>query len=136
MAATFALHIRSADRDFYEGPCAALSLRVSDGELGLLANHSPFVAAVLPGPLSYRTAEGETVRVAAGGGIVRFVNNDALVLLDSVETPEEIDVGRARTAAEAAESALKAAKSPQERRKARADLDRAKNRLRVAETTE
>ena len=38
--------------------------------------------------------------------------------------------------AEAAEAALKAARSPQERRKARADLDRAKNRLRVAETTE
>ena len=136
MAATFDLHIRSADRDFYEGPCAALSLRVSDGELGLLANHSPIVAAVLPGALSYRTAEGETVRVAAGGGIVRFVNNDALVLLDSVETPEEIDVSRARAAAEAAEEALKAASSPQERRKARADLDRAKNRLHVAETTE
>ena len=64
------------------------------------------------------------------------MNNDALVLLDSVETPEEIDVSRARAAAEAAEAALKAAGSPQERRKARADLDRAKNRLRVAETTE
>ena len=136
MAATFTLHIRSADRDFYEGPCAALSLRVSDGELGLLANHSPIAAAVLPGPLSYRTPEGETVRVAAGGGIVRFVNNDALVLLDSVETPEEIDVARARAAAEAAEAALRAANSPQERSRARADLARAKNRLRVAEAIE
>ncbi|MBR3561207.1 MAG: ATP synthase F1 subunit epsilon [Oscillospiraceae bacterium] len=136
MPITFDLHIRSADRDFFEGRCAALSLRVTDGELGLLANHSPLVAAVVPGALSFRTAEGETVRVAAGGGIVRFVNNDALVLLDSVETPEEIDVHRARAAAEAAEAALKAASTPEQRSKARADLDRARNRLKITETGE
>lgn len=136
MAASFTLHIRSADCDFYEGECLALSLRLSDGELGLMANHSPMVAAVVPGLLSYRTPEGETVRVAAGSGIVRFVHNDALVLLDSVETPGEINVERARAALENARSALRASKTHQERLNAQSDLDRAKNRLKVAGVNE
>lgn len=133
MAATFNLHIRSADRDFYEGECTALSLRLSDGELGFLANHSPMVAAIVPGLLTYRTPEGETVVAAAGSGIVRFADNDALVLLDSIERPEEIDVARARTAVETAEAAIKGSKTRQERLKARSDLERAKNRLRAAD---
>lgn len=130
---TFTLHIRSADRDFYEGDCAALSLRLSDGELGLLANHAPMVAAVVPGLLVYRTPTGETVTAAAGSGIVRFADNDALVLLDSIERPEEIDVNRARAAMETAEAAVRESRTKQERLKARSDLERAKNRLKAAE---
>ena len=133
MSALFNLHIRSADRDFYEGECAQLSLRLSDGELGLLANHSPMVAAVTPGLLTYRTPEGESVTVVAGSGIVRFAGNDALVVLDSVERPEEIDVQRARAAEAMAQLAIKASRTPQERAKARGDMERAKNRLRAAE---
>ena len=133
MSALFNLHIRSADRDVYEGECAQLSLRLSDGELGLLANHSPMVAAVTPGLLTYRTPEGESVTVVAGSGIVRFADNDALVLLDSVERPEEIDVHRARAAEAMAQLAIKASRTPQERAKARGDMERAKNRLRAAE---
>lgn len=133
MAATFNLHIRSADRDFYEGECTALSLRLSDGELGFLANHSPMVAAIVPGLLTYRTPQGETVAAAAGSGIVRFADNDALVLLDSIERPEEIDVARARTAVETAEAAIRESKTRQERLKACSDLERAKNRLKAAD---
>ena len=44
MAATFNLHIRSTDRDFYEGECVSLTLTLSDGQLGLMANHSPMAS--------------------------------------------------------------------------------------------
>ena len=136
MAASFELHIRSADRDLYEGPCEALTLALPDGSLGLLANHSPLVAAVVPGKLTYRLPGGETVCAAAGGGIVRFSGNDALVLLDSVELPGEIDAARAQRAAEQARKALAQAQTPQQREQARSDLKRAENRLRAAQRNE
>ena len=132
MAASFNLHIRSADRDFYEGECVGLTLALPDGQLGLLANHSPMVAAVVPGLLTYRLADDTIVTVAAGSGIVRFEGNDALVLLDSVEKPEEIDVKRAEDAVERAKDALQTSKTKQEKLQAQSDLARAQNRLRAA----
>ncbi|MBQ9647242.1 MAG: ATP synthase F1 subunit epsilon [Oscillospiraceae bacterium] len=136
MATSFNLHIRSADRDFYEGECVGLTLALPDGQLGLLANHSPMVAAVVPGLLTYRPGDGTAVTVAAGSGVVRFENNDALVLLDSVERPEDIDVARAEAAVEHAREALRRSKTRQEKLQAQSDLARARNRLKAAERAE
>jgi len=134
MAASFNLHIRSADRDFYEGECTLLTLALSDGQLGLMANHSPMVAAIVPGRLTCRLPDGETIVAAAGSGMVRFERNDALVLLDSVERPEEIDAERARLAVEHARQALDKSRTRQERLQAQSDLARAQNRLKAALT--
>ena len=40
---TFQVHILAADRTFYEGPCESLTISTSDGELGILAHHSPML---------------------------------------------------------------------------------------------
>ena len=136
MAASFNLHVRSADRDFYEGECVGLTLALPDGQLGLLANHSPMVAAVVPGLLTYRLNDGTVVTAAAGSGIVRVENNDALVLLDSVERPEDIDVARASAAVEHEREALRAGTTKQEKLQAQSDLARARNRLKAAERVE
>ena len=132
MAAPFNLHVRSADRDFYEGECVGLTLRLPDGDFGFLANHSPMVAAVIPGMLNCRLPDGTTITAATGSGIVRFENNDALVLLDSVEYPYEIDAVRAQAAVEHAQKALKESKTRQEKLQAQSDLARAQNRLKAA----
>ena len=85
MAAAFHLHICSMTRDFYEGECVSLTLPLSDGELGLLANHSPVSAAVVPGALRYRLPDGSVVDASVGHGLARFAENDALVLLEHIE---------------------------------------------------
>ena len=136
MANTFSLHIRSADRDFYEGECAALTLALPDGQLGLMANHSPMVAAVVPGLLTCRLPDGSTITAAAGSGVVRFEHNDALVLLDSVERPNEIDAARALAAVERAQEALEKSRTKQEKLQAQSDLARAQNRLKAAKSGE
>lgn len=132
MATPFNLHIRSADRDFYEGECVGLTLRLPDGDFGFLANHSPMVAAVVPGMLTCRLEDGSVIAAATGSGVVRFENNDALVLLDSIEKPEEIDAERARIAVEHAKAALETSRTRQEKLQAQSDLARAQNRLKAA----
>ena len=42
----FQVHILAADRTFYEGPCASLTIATSDGELGILAHHSNMIAEI------------------------------------------------------------------------------------------
>ena len=127
----FQVHILAADRTFYDGPCVSLTVPTSDGELGILAHHSPIIAAVQPGTLRYQ-APGEDVKLAAvSPGMVKVENNEVLVLVDSAERPEEIDAARAQREADEAREALLQKKSRQEHQIAQATLARALNRLRV-----
>lgn len=77
--------------DFYEGACVSLTLPLPDGEIGLLANHSPLSAAVVPGALRCRLPDGSVMEATVGHGLARFAGNDALVLLERIEgkTSEE-----------------------------------------------
>lgn len=130
----FQAHILAADKNFYEGPCVCLTIPTSDGEQGILAHHSDMIAAVLPGKLRYRTPEGPMETAAVSGGMVKIEGNDVLVLVDSVERPEEIDAARARREADEAWEAMLQKKSRQEYQLAQATLARAMNRLRVKGT--
>ena len=122
---TFQVHILAADRTFYEGPCVSLTIPTSDGEQGILAHHSPMIAAVQTGTLRWQTPDGEVELAAVSPGMVKVENNEVLVLVDSAERPEEIDEARARR------EALLHQKSRQEHQVAQATLARALNRLRV-----
>ncbi len=133
MSATFDLHIRAADRDLYEGKCVSMKLPLGDGQLGLMANHAPMAAALVPGVLECKLPDGKTLVAVNGHGILRFEHNDALLLLDTAEYPGEIDPERARQSAENARAALAAGRTPREKRRAAEDLARAENRLRAAE---
>lgn len=127
----FSVHILAADRTFYDGPCVSLTVPTSDGELGILAHHSPMIAAVQPGTLRYQ-APGEEVRLAAvSPGMVKVEDNEVLVLVDSAERPEEIDAARAQREADEAMEAILQKKSIQEYQVAQGTLARALNRLRV-----
>ena len=128
---TFQVHILAADQTFYEGPCLSLTIPASDGELGILAHHSPMIAAVKPGTLRYQVP-GEEPRLAAiSPGIVKVEKDDVLVLVDSAERPEDIDVVRAQREADEAREALLQKRSRQEHQIAQATLARALNRMRV-----
>ena len=85
MAAAFHVHICSMTNDFYEGECVSLTLPLPDGALGLLANHSPVSAAIVPGALRCRLPDGSVIEAAVGHGLARFRENDALVLLESID---------------------------------------------------
>ena len=127
----FQVQILAADRTFYEGPCVSLTIPTSDGEQGILAHHSPMIAAVQPGTLRWQPLDGEVQLAAVSPGMVKVEKNEVLVLVDSAERPEEIDEARARREADEAREALLQKKSRQEHQVAQATLARALNRLRV-----
>ena len=128
---TFLVHILAADRTFYEGPCVSLTIPTSDGEQGILAHHSPMIAAVQTGTLRWQAPGGEVELAAVSPGMVKVEKNEVLVLVDSAERPEEIDEVRARREADQAREALLQQRSRQEHQVAQATLARALNRLRV-----
>lgn len=127
----FQVRILASDHTFYEGPCESLTLQTVDGEIGILAHHCSMITTVAPGELRCRVP-GQGVQIAAvSSGLVKVSRNGVLVLVDTAERPDEIDVNRARRAADLAREELAQKLSLQEHRAAQAQLNRALNRLRV-----
>lgn len=130
---TFRARILAADDSFFEGDCQFLIIPSLDGAIGILAHHSNMIAAVVPGELRFQPDGGELHMAAVSAGLVKVEDNEVLVLVDAAERPEDIDVNRAKRAADEAREALLQKKSLQEYKSAQANLARAISRLRVKE---
>ncbi|MCM1192227.1 MAG: ATP synthase F1 subunit epsilon [Butyrivibrio sp.] len=127
----FQISILAADSVLYEGACESLVVPTPQGMYGILAKHSNMISAVAPGRLSYRIPGGEEQYAAVSAGLVKVENNEVLVLVDTAERPEDIDVNRARRAADEAKEAILQKRSIREYRSAQANLAREINRLKV-----
>ena len=64
-------------------------------------------------------------------GLLKVEDGEVLILVDTIERPEEIDINRARRDADAAKEALLQKRSIQEYHTAQANLSRALNRLQL-----
>lgn len=128
---TFHASIFAENRAFYEGPCESLIVPTLQGQYGILAHHSNMICAVIPGSLMYRIPGQPMQMAAVSNGLVKVEDNEVLVLIDTVERPEEIDENRAKRAADEAREALLQKKSVEEYRLAQANLSRAIGRLKV-----
>lgn len=128
---TFKLSVLAAERIFYEGECVSLVIPISQGRYGIQAMHSNMIAAIVPGVLKVTMPDGSESVAAVSGGIVKVENNQVLLLVDTIERPEEIDENRARRAAEQAKEAILQKRSIQDYHAAQVKMARAINRLRV-----
>jgi len=109
----------------------AVVVPVVGGEMGILYNHAPMVAALRIGVLRYK--QGETFkRVAVSGGFMEVSNNRVTVLADTAEPGETIDVLRAQEARKRAERRLRERAANIDRARAEAALQRALARLKAA----
>jgi len=77
-----------------------------EGEFGVLPEHTQYLSIVNIGVLKYRKG-GEMHKVALSGGFAEVTPERVVVLAETAERAEEIDVERARRAKERAEEALK-----------------------------
>lgn len=103
MAGTFSLRIVSPEGNVLKEDVEFVVLPGGMGELGILPNHAPLIAGLDVGVIRY-TLQGTTKRAVVAGGFVEVVDNQAIVLADTAELGEEIDLKRA---VEAKERALK-----------------------------
>jgi len=133
MPATFSLQVVTPDHTVYSGEIVSLVAPGVEGYVGVLAHHAPMLVGLAPGLLELTAPTGERLVYAITGGFLQVAANKAIVLADAAETPEEIDVRRAREALERAQARLQQAQVDIDVDRARAALMRALNRLRVAE---
>ena len=133
---TFTLVVLAAEKPFYEGECTSLVIPTINGQYGVLANHHNMIVAIVPGTLKITDNNGEETLAAVSSGITKVEDNHVLILVDTIERPEEIDENRAKRSAEEAKEAILQKKSIQDYHAAQAKMARAINRLRVKKHNE
>ena len=128
---TFTLNVLAAEKPFYDGECVSLIVPTNDGQYGIMASHNNMIAAIVPGVLKFTKPDETVIVVAVSEGLVKVENNSVLILVDTIELPEEIDENRAKRAAEQAKEAILQKKSIQDYYSAQAKMARALGRLRA-----
>jgi len=131
----FKLEIVSPRRVVYSGDATSVSLPGTMGGFQVLHGHAPLLSSLNVGRMKLRTTEGTEVFYATSGGFVEVRDNMVTVVVESAERAEEIDVDRARRAADRAHERLKHRSGDINVARAEASLARAVNRLHVAERT-
>lgn len=80
-------------------------LRTVEGDMGILANHAPFVSELAVGEVKL-VGEGYEERYFVSGGFLEISREKTLILADEAINVKEIDVVIAKKEAEAAKAKL------------------------------
>src|ERR1700675_1426650 len=132
MADTFTLEVVTPTRLIVRETVREAQIPVRGGYIGVLPGHTPLLAEMGIGELSYHV--GDRVHsCTAVGGFVEALGDRVIVLADRAERAEEIDVPRAQAALDRAQKRLPTANDPTvDWKRAQEALERAQIRLQVA----
>jgi len=81
----FRCEIYSPEGSVFEGEATFVTATARDGELGVLYNHAPLVAALGEGSLRITGTDGTVRRYVARGGFVEVFKNVVTVLTERIE---------------------------------------------------
>ena len=123
---TFTVEVLTPEGEVFNGDVIQLSTRTVTGEIGVLANHVPILAALAPNLLRLKISESETKRFAQTHGTLQVFANHAQVLLEEAIPPEELDAPALEKEKEDAEARLNdSGLGDAARQDAKRDLERA-----------
>src|SRR5512141_3462716 len=106
MASTIRLELVTPERLLLSEDVDEVVLPGYEGEFGVLPGHTQYLAILSIGILWYRVGSAVT-RIALGGGFAEVTHDRIVVLADTAERSDEIDVARAQRARDRAEARLK-----------------------------
>lgn len=128
----FKLQVIAPDRVFLEEDAEMVELTTTEGEIGVLKDHIPLTAIVAPGILRVKK-DGQQKEAALHEGFLEILPDKVVILAESCEWPEEIDINRANEAKIRAERRLKGADAEINETRAELALRRSLVRLSLAE---
>lgn len=129
----FNLEIITPEKVAYKAEVVGITLPGTNGEFQVLFNHAPLVSTFEVGIIKILVDENKGIAFATSGGTVDIKDNNVLVLANTLERPDQIDIDRAKESAERARKRLASEKKAEiDASRAEASLTRALNRLKVA----
>ena len=127
------VEVLTPEGEVYSGEVRQLSTRTEVGEIGVLANHAPLLAALRPTELRLEVSDSETVRYAQAHGWLQVYGNRARLLVEEVIEPGDLDTGKLKDQLSDAEQRLsESEKGSADFARAKKDRDRAETFLALA----
>ena len=108
---TLHVDVVSAEESIFSGQARFVALPGEAGELGILPKHTPLITRIKPGAVRIETADGKEEFVFVAGGLLEVQPDHVTVLSDTAVRGQDLDEQKALAAKQAAEEALKNAKS-------------------------
>ena len=102
-----------------------------DGSFGIMNNHREGVFALTVGEIKVTVNEKDEY-FATGGGFVEIIDNSVMLLVESLEKSNEIDLDRASKSLERAKTRKTEKESGLNEARIEASLARALNRLKIS----
>jgi F-type H+-transporting ATPase subunit epsilon len=129
----FEVEILTPEGEVFSGEVSQVSTRTAGGEIGILANHAPLLAALKPAELRLYTGEAEPQRYAQAHGWLQVFGNHARLLIEEAIAPEDLDAGVLKEQLADAEQRFgEAEEGSGARKRAEKDRDRAEAFLAIA----
>lgn len=133
----FKLTVALPDEIAFEGTAEIVNITVSEGRVGIMKNHTPFVDMIKACEMTFKDEKGETHKMAVSGGWLFVWTEEVTVYVNSSEFDYEIDLETAIKEKEAAEKLLLEDNGSDVIQSAhvRASLDKALNRIKIGSET-
>ncbi|MBA2356530.1 MAG: F0F1 ATP synthase subunit epsilon [Luteitalea sp.] len=131
MASQLTLSIVTPEREIVRAQVDEVELPGAEGYFGVLPGHTPMLATLTVGRLTYRAGQESQV-LAIAFGFAEVLPDTVTVLAQMAERAEDIDLSRAETARQRAEARLAHPDSDLDYARARTALDKAILRVQVA----
>ena len=131
MAAEFRLSIITPEKTFYDDETSIVIVRTTEGDIGILANHTSLVASLPSGPVKIKNQDGTFKIAALSSGIIKVGGNKVSIIANAVEWADEIDIDWAKRSEAEARDKLQHLKDKHELDIAELKLQRALNRISV-----
>jgi F-type H+-transporting ATPase subunit epsilon len=129
----FEVEVLTPEGEVFSGEVSQVSTRTAVGEIGILANHAPLLAALRPAELRLHVSDSETRRYAQAHGWLQVFGNHARLLLEEAIAPEDLDAGALKEQLSDAEQRFSEAEDKSgEQTRAQKDRDRAEAFLAIA----
>lgn len=128
---TMQVEFCALDRAPVQVEATSVSLPGSLGILTVLPGHAPLLSSLEIGVVTTVYTNGERHYFAINGGVIRVLDDQVLILTETLEMDREIDIERARDAGARAEKRLHGTLAGTDKKRAKAALARASARIRA-----
>ena len=79
------------NKEIYDGKALSVVVTAQSGELGILPNHIPLMAAIKPGLIKVKLQDGSEHMAYVSGGFLEVQPHKVIILADEIERASHLD---------------------------------------------
>lgn|SRR5262245_10017623 len=134
MPKKFKTEIVTPEKIVFSEDIESLVIPAERGYLGVLAGHAPLLTTLQSGEITIKGTSKGDLHYATSGGFMEVTPGKAILLTESAEEVGQIDIARAEESKKRAQERLAPAAGKEiDKGRAKAALERAVNRLKIAQ---